>query len=177
VPGRTAALAIRDYKADLESAFSCLKCFSKLEFNPREPAVGEPFSWMLVAGSEIGIELPGLRGNRLEASQTLTVVERPEQPSIRRFGLTTSRYDYSMSDEKGELWAMHWHPETPNSDVVYPHIHLRQLFGDVHLATGRLLVEHAIHWAIAAGATARYDNWHEKLQETIRKHEEERNWS
>jgi hypothetical protein len=84
-----------------------------------------------------------------------------------------------MSDEDGELWAMHWHPETPNSDVVYPHIHLRRLFGEAHLATGRLLVEHAIYWVIGAGATTRYDEreWHEKLQKTIRKHEEERNWA
>ncbi len=70
---------------------------------------------------------------------------------------------------------MHWHPETPNSDVVYPPIHLRRLFGEAHRATGRLLVEHAIYWVIGAGATTRYDEreWHEMLQKTIRKHEEE----
>ena len=95
--------------------------------------------------------------------------------------LTTPDYDYSVSDPgKGELWAMHWHPNSEQSKVDYPHIHLRRLFsGDAHLATSRLLVEHAIHWAIEGGATPRYDpeTWPAKLQETIRRYLGESSWS
>jgi hypothetical protein len=179
VAGRNADEAIRDYKTGLTSAFNCLKCYSKLEFTaPRRARGGDPCSWILVGpGSDEGIQLPGI-GGRLEASQRLRIVEREGQPRESKFGLTTTGYDYSMTDADGrELWCMHWHPETPNSDIAYPHIHLRQLFGGAHLATGRLLVEHAIHWAIEAGATWRYEDWHERLRETIKKHEQERQWS
>lgn len=75
---------------------------------------------------------------------------------------------------------MHWHPDSENSEVAYPHMHLRDMLGrDAHLATSRLLVEHAIHWAIEGGATPRYDRavWQDKLQETIRRHVGESSWS
>lgn len=177
--GRTINEAIANYKDDLQSAFRCLNCFSRIEFTASNHREGERCAWFLSGpGGEIGIELPGI-GGRLEAAQTLTIIKRDGQPADKRFGLTTNLYNYSMTEPSGrEIWSMHWHPEALRS-VAYPHIHLSSwLDGRPHLATSRLLVEHAIHWAIAAGTTARYeDTWHEKLQETIRKHEEERNWS
>jgi len=178
VAGRTVNEAIANYKDDLQSAFRCLDCFSRIEFAAPNHREGERCSWFLGGpGPEIGIELPGI-GGRLEAAQTLTIIKREGQPADKRFGLTTNLYNYSMTEPNGrEIWAMHWHPEAPGS-VAYPHIHLpRWLDGRPHLATSRLLVEHALHWTIEAGATPRYPDWYNQLKKTIVKHEKERNWS
>lgn len=92
--------------------------------------------------------------------------------------LQTKNYDYSFDDASGrELWAFHWHPHSQNSDVSYPHVHLRAQFEKAHLATGRLAIEHAIHWAIECGATARSSDWKEKLDKTLMKYHQERSWS
>ena len=176
--GRNAHDAIEKYKVDLESAFRCLTCYSRLEFrvNPGR-VVGTNCSWILFgSGQQEGIELPGV--GRFEASQSLEIIECDEQQYGGKARLTTTLYDYSLTDPNGqEVWCMHWHPYTKNSKADYPHIHLRQYYGGAHLATSRLLVEHAIHWLIEAGAKTRYPRkWRKKLKETIDKYEGERRW-
>jgi hypothetical protein len=119
----------------------------------------------------VGITLPGC-GLRFEASQTLRIERCDPAKYQGKVRLRTVAYDYSVSEPgQGELWAMHWHPNSQNSEVDHPHMHLRNLLGrDAHLATSRLLVEHAIHWAIEGGATSRYDDWQKRLQQTIQRY-------
>lgn len=176
--GRSAADAIRNYKSDLELAFGCLEGFAKIEFAAPRHRTGAECSWILTGPGDFdGVELPEF-GGRFEASQRLRIVECDPREYGGRIRLTTTAYDYSLSGANGrELWSMHWHPNAPNSAVTYPHIHLRPQFGRAHLATSRLLVEHAIHWAIECGAPAHFDDWRNRLQHTISRHRAERGWS
>jgi hypothetical protein len=183
VAGKSAKQAVANYRADLEDAFRCLKApFAQIAFLAPDHRIGALCSWLLQGPGEDedGIELPGCPGTRFEASQTLEIVQCDPAKYGGRVRLTTRSYDYSVSEPgKGELWAMHWHPSSPNSDVDYPHVHLRSLLGrNAHLATGRMLVEHAIHWAIEGGATPRYDpGWQDELQKTILRYLGESSWS
>ncbi|SHS37243.1 Uncharacterised protein [Mycobacteroides abscessus subsp. abscessus] len=138
-------------------------------------------SWILTgSGRDEGIELPGCRGHVLEASQALEIV----QCDPKRYGgpvrLSTRRYDYSVKEPGvGEIWAMHWHPGS-DQGVDYPHMHIRRLFERTHhLATSRLLIEHAIHWAIEGGAKPRYerDEWQARLQATVLRHIGSSEWA
>ncbi|BBZ11589.1 hypothetical protein BST20_22410 [Mycobacterium branderi] len=180
--GRNVGDAVANYRADLQRAFRCLNAFVRVDFLAPDHSIGAKCSWLLLGpGEYVGIELPGCPGTRFEASQTLEIVECDPAKYGGRVRLTTRSYDYSVGEPgKGELWAMHWHPDSQESDVDYPHIHLRRLFGPgAHLATSRLLVEHAIHWAIEGGATPRYESgkWQTELQETILNHMGESTWS
>ena len=75
VAGRNPDDAVRTFKAELEAAFKCLACYSKIEFVPGRKAIGGECAWLLVGeGGSIGIELPGI-GGRFHASQTLKIEE------------------------------------------------------------------------------------------------------
>jgi hypothetical protein len=139
VAGRNVNEALDNYHDDLRHAFRCLKTFSRVEFVTPSRTIGATCSWLLIEQSDdVGITLPGC-GLRFEASQTLRIEQCDAAMYYGNVRLRTVAYDYSVSEPgQGELWAMHWHPDSQNSQVDYPHMHLRNLLGrGAHLATSR----------------------------------------
>ncbi|TEA06285.1 hypothetical protein [Mycobacteroides salmoniphilum] len=179
--GKDASQAIETYRADLRQAFKCLDVHTRVEFQAPDRGLGAMCSWIVAgSGRAEGIELPGGQGYVLEASQSLQIVACDPERYGGPVRLSTRRYDYSVSEPRvGEIWAMHWHPGT-DQQIDYPHMHIRRLFERTHhLATSRLLVEHAIHWAIEGGAKSRYEReeWQSKLQATVLRHIGSSEWS
>jgi len=123
-----------------------------------------------------GMVLP--RVGVLNARQRFRVVECDPDKHDTTEGLlrvTTLAYDYEMKDDTNSwLWRMHWHP-TGNSAATHPHVHLPTMAG--HLATPRMLIEHAVKWAHEFGATMRRDDWENVLALSEANHVLYRSWS
>jgi hypothetical protein len=177
VVGRNPKQAIDEYKTELETAFGCLEGFCRINFLKGDWSVGSTCTWALTGNADEGMILEDCGGLIFTATQSLTITPCDTSDSGGKVRLETSAYQYRLiAPDRSEHWVMHWQPETPHGrKYPFPHLHMPPR-ARAHLITGRMLVEHAIHWAIEYGARPHTDNWPDILASTRAKHVAERSW-
>ena len=100
------------------------------------------------------------------------------------YRVTSTYYDYSLTVDEEELWALHWHPDGL-SDVTYPHQHLGSrllalsspMSSKAHLPTGRMTFESAVRWVIESGAAPACADWEDRLTLSEAPHLLFRSWT
>lgn len=184
--GRTPADAVAAFMHPIQEAASVLgpcKVTGAGEF--RSPRVGHEYSWSLNDGAGIkGRNAHGVTGVRdFYASMSWRVVP-DDRDGYGPFRVTTTRYDYSLILDDGEVWAFHWHPEG-RSDVVYPHVHFGSpvlastspITSKAHPPTGRMTLEQTIRWVLESGGTSPFHDWPERLALAEAPHLLYRSWT
>lgn len=99
------------------------------------------------------------------------------------YRVLTLAYDYSLTVDSAELWAMHWQP-AGESWEKRPHLHLGEVIlsgaspinRKAHLLTGRMTFENAIRWCIDFGAIPLHDDWNDRLALSEAPHLLNRTW-
>jgi hypothetical protein len=80
--------------------------------------------------------------------------------------------------------AYHWHPNAPNSETPYPHVHLqygakvdRQELAGEHIPTGRVAIEDFIRLLLEVfKVSAQKDDWRNVLNRTKRRFDLYKSW-
>lgn len=187
MPGRNPSEAVAAFLAPIQAAASVLgSCKVTGSRGCRGARPGDDHHWALGDGD--GLELrnqagvsPGRR--HFYAAMSWRLIE-DDRDRFGPYRVTSTRYDYSLTLENDELWALHWHPEG-RSAVTYPHQHLgSRLLGPsalmsskAHLPTGRMSFESAVRWAIESGAAPVCPNWEERLRMSETPHLLFRTWT
>jgi hypothetical protein len=187
VPGRSPAEAISSFLAPIQAAASVLgACKVTGSRGYRAARCGDEHHWALCDGDGVEVRTrPGAATGALRfyAAMSWRVIE-DERPQYGPYRVTATRYDYSLTVDADELWALHWHPDGV-SDVTYPHQHLgTRLLGPsspvsskAHLPTGRMTFESAVRWVIESGASPACADWDDRLTLSETPHLLFRSWT
>ena len=142
MPGKTPAEAIQAYISPLQQSLSC---FGKtlIRSNGYGPGVlhaatlSEPTVQVVTQEEEI-LNLSFIQ--QFEVRKTL----------LGLWKVTTRSYLYSVEDEAGqEIIAFHWHPDSGDSPIHFPHMHIchgagvsiRPEVRNIHFRTDRIAFE------------------------------------
>jgi hypothetical protein len=187
VAGRSPQEAVSAFLHPIQQAASLLgSCKIVGSRSYASPRLGDTHHWNLCGGDGVAIRHADPQSHaRLHfyASMSWRAIE-DDREGYGPFRVTTSRYDYQLTLEDAELWALHWHPEG-ESDVVYPHVHLGSRLLDAtsgvsnkaHLPTGRMSFESAVRWVIASGGRAAKSDWEGRLALAEAPHLLYRSWT
>lgn len=173
MPGRTAPEAVSAFLGPIQQAASVLgPC--KITGTPRysTPRIGDEHEWSLCSGAGVDIRrAEGAPRGRLRffAAMSWRLIE-DDRPDYGPYRVTSTGYDYSLTADDDELWALHWHPNG-KSHIAYPHQHLGarvlapggHITNKDHLRTGRMTFEHAVRWVLDSGGAPACDDWEDRL--------------
>jgi len=154
VPGRTENEAVEQYIAPMQRA---LGCFTNCKFVASARRLNE--SGFVTVNRGAPVALPG-HPLTLEFGQRYRVILDPDPSPGLPFKVTIEGYYINLNDSDGELFAFHWHPG--NDRIRYPHVHVRDV--DLHVPTGRVLLEDALRLAAEIGSTPRNSAWIDVLE-------------
>jgi hypothetical protein len=142
VPGRNPAEAVDEYIEPLQQSISCFTD------GILRPSGYDPDVLLQVTFSQPAVELLTQTDELLYLSfvQTFSIIK---PLVLRRFKVRTRSYIYSLENEqRAEIFAYHWHPET-TPEIKYPHMHIcqgagekiRQEIRNIHFRTDRIAFE------------------------------------
>lgn len=169
--GKNVKEAVNNYRNPLKEAVNCVTD-PILLFSARGGyEVEEEYSLTLREGDPV--RLAGM-GIAISISQYFRPV-RDDRKDYGPFRVRTTAYYYTVEDVSGdEILAYHWHPDTPNSKTVHPHVQLeygakvgRPELAGSHIPTGRVTVEDFVRLLIELfGVLPRRPDWRDVLGHT-----------
>jgi hypothetical protein len=141
---------------------------------PRDVSTGGLEAWV-PSTDPIELQSPTIGALKLRLIMQYRIVEKsPEQ-----WGASTTAYYYTIDDNRGEIIAWHWHP---NTGFPYPHLHMgsRATPRQVHTPTSRVSIEAVIRYLIdelgVAPLREHREDWREMLAEVEQAFIDNRTW-
>lgn len=125
----------------------------------------------LIGSGQRGLDL----GNRLSLVFAITLTHMGSRMSTRRYHFTIVR----NGETTEKVLAWHWHPESRQSHVETPHLHLpaKSPFQSSHVPTGRMCLEDIVLYAFSElGVTPTVPNGQAIVEDARETHKKYRQW-
>jgi len=162
---RKSADAIADFRATIVRILSCISnAHVQTSYHDAQSGVSVPLT--------INRGIPA----RLTAATPLSlavILYYVVESAAQTWRVRTTAYFYALHDDRHEILAYHWHPET-SPGTAFPHLHLeagaqigRVEMQRAHLPTGRITLEDVIEMMIRDFAVTPFvDDWPDILAKT-----------
>lgn len=174
MPGRNRDEAWRAFLAPLTRAVGTVDMTARLKWRHHD---GE-MSQVTTGVPGLILNRPGMPQTYLYAAMTLCCVA--DEGERGPFRMSTRRYDFELIEAGSVVFGWHWHPESKQSRVNWPHLHLPpgSVHKSKHVPTGRVALEDVLLFGIRdMDVVPAHGQSVAILEEVAERHKKYRSWA